>query len=123
MILTCYIKIFKHIKKNPDIFSDSEAQHMFLTRMIAYPAIILIAFIPLNILRLIQSNDGLCGHFPLAIVAYACFGSYGFLNAIAYGYNDSINQYLRGLCKRGYKLTRPRGTDLFSTLSEGVIND
>ena len=44
------------------------------------------------------------------------------LNAIAYGYNDSINQFLRNLCKTGKKLTRPRGTDLFRTLSEGIIN-
>ena len=116
-----YLKIYRHIKRNTGMFADAIAQHEFLTRMITYPAIIFIAYIPLTVLRLLQSfSVDECGYFILAIIAYVCFGSYGFLNALAYGYNESISQYVKGLCIKGNKLSRPRGTDLFKTLSEGI---
>lgn len=122
LILICYFKIYNHIKRNPGIFADAVEQHIFLRRIIAYPGIILVAFIPLTILRVLQTIESdECSYFALGIFAYICFGSYGLLNAIAYGYNETIYQYLYQLCHKGSKIFRPRGTDLFSTLSDGII--
>ena len=123
MIAWRYLKIYRHIKRSSGMFEDAHSQHEFLARMVMYPAIIFIAYIPLTVLRLLQSfSSNECGYFVLAVIAYVCFGSYGFLNAVAYGYNESISQYIKGICIKGNKLKRAKGTDLFRTLSVGINN-
>lgn len=119
LILSCYVKIYMHIKKN-ELINDDEDQRLFLKRMVAYPAIILIAFLPLTTLRFLQTNSGKCKYYSLALVAYATFSIYGFLNAIAYGYNESISLYVKGLFSSRSKLSQLRRTDLFSTMSDGI---
>lgn len=119
LIISCYIKIYIHIKKN-EFINDDEDQRLFLRRMIAYPAIILIAFLPLTTLRFLQTNSGKCKYSTLALVAYATFSIYGFLNAIAYGYNETISSYVKGVFSSRHKLSQLRRTDLFSTTSDGI---
>ena len=120
-IIICYSKVVIHVKKDNQIFTDNVDKHVFFRRIIAYPAIILFGFIPITIFRLFQAEGDDCGNIYLSGIAYTCYGSYGFFNAIAYGYNESINQYIRGFFKKGQRLAIPRGTDLFTTFSD-VIN-
>lgn len=122
LIVFCYLKLYFHIKKNSELFEDAATRKLFLKRMIVYPIIILIAFIPIAVLRTLQIFYGECGFFALATIAYGCFGIYGFLNALAYGYNESIHNYIRKKCCKSSKLSRNQGTDLFRTLSKDAIN-
>lgn len=117
LILGCYTKICYYIKKHPDLIGDDK---LFLGRMVAYPALILIAFIPLTILRVLQAHVNECGYFYLALSAYTSFSIYGFLNAIAYGYNESVSLYIKNLFSSKHKLIQHKSTDLFSTFTEGV---
>ncbi|OMJ68467.1 hypothetical protein SteCoe_34074 [Stentor coeruleus] len=118
LIISCYIKIYIHIKKNEFIDGDLN-QRLFLRRMIAYPVIILIAFLPLTTLRFLQTNTEKC-NYSFALVAYATFSIYGFFNAIAYGYNESISTYIKNLFSSRHRLSQSRHTDFFSTISDGV---
>ena len=84
-----YIKIAIKMKKCDKYATETEKVKKIINRVVAYPVIMIITFLPITIVRLFSLFDNNVNFF-LMCFAYFSYGIYGFANSIAYGYNDTV---------------------------------
>jgi MFS family permease len=89
IIIVIYIKVGRNLNLNPAVSEDDKAKRTVIKRIIAYPLIMIITFLPITCVRVIYITTGQ-SDIPSLSIAYFCYGIHGLLNSFVYGYNDIV---------------------------------
>lgn len=89
VIVYIYTKLAISLKNTSIITSTEPSQKRVIKRIIAYPLILTLTFLPITITRLLSSFFSTQNLYLLGI-SYFFYAIYGFFNAIAYGYTDIV---------------------------------
>jgi hypothetical protein len=91
-IFFLYIRTARNLRKD-DILDYDNTKDKFIRRIFAYPAIMVISFLPITCVRILTFIGFKIELWFLA-TAYFIYGVYGLMNSIAYGYNETV---IRGI--------------------------
>lgn len=90
-----YIRLYGEIKtiQKKSVGSNLELRSLIL-KTVKFPIILIITQLPFSILRLIQVIDPNFNIYTLELIATLLLDLQGLLNAIAYGWNDNVRNYI-----------------------------
>jgi hypothetical protein len=94
-IIAIYVRIRRRISKTVGIDEEAESKKAFVKRITAYPVIMIVTLLPITCVRVFEIFEFNCDLIVIAI-AYCFYSIYGFLNSIAYGYNDTVITGIKG---------------------------
>lgn len=89
IIIYIYIKLAMNLRENSTVNDADPSQKRVIKRIIAYPLIMALTFLPITITRIVYTFIGY-QNFYLLGTSYFFYAIYGFFNAIAYGYTDIV---------------------------------
>jgi len=122
MITICviYVLIGIHVRGTLQSADREKLRKKVLIRLVAYPAVFVVVWLPATVNRIQNSAQPLNPIVELYVLHVLFVPMQGFLNAIAYGWNEGLVVQYKGLFLR--ILRRRRGiTD--SAFTEGVSGD
>jgi hypothetical protein len=103
IFLTAYFYAKLYLGLRTPNFNCNEMKNLLL-KTIKYPIILLITMVPISTMRLIQVVYPQFNYFALEIIAWLLFDLQGIMNAIAYGWTDTVQDYILWIiCKRREK--------------------
>lgn len=89
IIIIVYIRLARSLKISSEVNDTEINRNRVIKRIIAYPLIMIITFLPITLVRILYLTSNTLNIYLLSF-AYFFYGIYGFLNTIAYGYNDVV---------------------------------
>lgn len=88
-IIVVYVKVGVNLKYNKAVNEDQRAKRKVMKRIVAYPLIMVISFLPITCVRIIYFTTGHTDIISLSI-GYSFYAIYGLLNSLVYGCNDIV---------------------------------
>lgn len=97
--LVVYVKIIRKINLEIQfVTEDVQVRRSLVRRLVFYPIILIVCYTVVTIKRVIDALNPDEANLTLAITAWIFQCAHGFLNALAYGYSNSIKERLCNLC-------------------------